>query len=124
MKKEKTKKCAHTVSYFDRNLGYIKCQFCGQRVDDIKMGKSKKAEPYKKRPAKKPKTNVDRKPAAKMGWEQQDPRIGQAEKLKRERNALEVKLKKEKDPARHAELEVALGHIVSEMRDLQKTYEE
>lgn len=114
MKKEqKTKSCKHPITYFDKRLGYNKCNFCGTRIEEIRFGVKKKPE----RDAKGGGTT-------KIGFEKQDPRIEQAEKLKRESTALQIRIKKEKDVAKRAELEVALGQVTSEMRDLKKTFED
>jgi len=40
--KKKRKACTHSCSYFDVRLGYIKCQFCGKKMDEVRTGKKKK----------------------------------------------------------------------------------
>lgn len=32
LKTKKDKTCKHTKSYYDKNLGYVKCQFCGKQI--------------------------------------------------------------------------------------------
>lgn len=124
MKKEKKiKKCTHSKSYYNAQLDKITCQFCGQEVDDIKYGTKKKVEPITRKYRKgKGGAGNEKNIATKMGYEKQDPRIAQAEGLKRERAALSVQIKKEKDPETKTALQVTLAGVVKEMRALQKTY--
>lgn len=42
MKKLKKQKCDHSKSYYNRFARCIICQYCGQKVDEIKFGKIKK----------------------------------------------------------------------------------
>lgn len=41
-KKEKTKKCDHSATYFSKDKGDYICQYCGKTVGKLRMGKKKK----------------------------------------------------------------------------------
>ena len=46
-RKKKEKKCEHSTTIFDARLGYIRCMFCGKRVDAMRYKKTKAKEKSK-----------------------------------------------------------------------------
>ena len=122
-KQKKSKKCTHASSYYDAKLGYIKCQFCGQEVNAINFGKKKPVKPYEKKHKKV--TKSVSLPKVSMGFEHSDPRISQAEKLKRSLVANKLKIKKV-DPASDEwkNLKKNQVEIKRQMKALQASYED
>lgn len=114
MKKEKSKACKHTTSFYDSRLGYIRCQFCGRQVVEVSLGPAKT-----KNVAVGPKT-----PATKMGFEKQDPRIKQAEVLKRRLTGVDLALKRSTDQAERRQLAQERKALQAEMKGLQSSYED
>lgn len=115
MKEEKKKKaCSHSKSYFDARLGYIKCQYCGQKVESINFG------------TKKPKKDATApKSANKMGYEEVDPRIKKAEKLKMQlKAAISASKKNAGDKEKWEFWQEEIKRIKGEMRSLQSSYED
>lgn len=113
-KEKKTKKCTHSVTIYDRSLGYIRCQFCGAKQSEMRFGTKKKSTGLK---------TLEKGSSFKT--QKQDPRIVEAEKLKTAKVTLEIKLKKfRNDPFTKERLEKELEEIVDKMRELQKTYED
>lgn len=130
MKEPKKKSCSHSKSYYDSRLGYIKCQYCGKPVDSINYGTKKKAIDKK----------VDRKPSKmgyeqnredtkeqkiKMGYEIQDPRIGKAEKLKKQlKQAISAVKKNAGDKEKYEFWQGEVKRIKAEMIAIQRSYED
>jgi hypothetical protein len=67
------KKCKHTKTMYDKKTGRYKCMFCPKILDEFRHGVKKKGRPVK--PLK------------------IDPRVEEAEKLKRAMTGINVKLK-------------------------------
>lgn len=110
-KEKKMKKCTHSVTIYDKGVGYIRCQFCGAKQSEMRFGTKKKTTALK-----------TLKTLSKMKI---DPRIAQAEKLKTAKATIEIKLKRFKnDPFEKERLEKELEEIVDKMRRLQATYED
>lgn len=124
MKEKKTKACKHTVTYYNARIGDFVCQFCGKAIGSLKMGKSKKAEPYKKKHSKKSSSSASKKKkTTKMGFEAADPRIKQAEAFKKQRFVLKMKLgkaKKAKDKDLVKDLTEQLAELDMDMRALHR----
>lgn len=120
-KAKKTKSCAHTKTMNRMINGKLVpvCLFCGQQTKEMHWGlhKPKKEVPSNLRGPKAPVT--------KMGFDKQDPRIAEAEKLKRRYVSLKrfvnrglgtpEELKQAKDDMKQVE---------SDMKKLQASYEE
>lgn len=114
---KKTKVCTHAKSYFDARLGYIKCQYCGKRVESINFGthKAKNAD----------KSDENRPKTAKMGYEQQDPRIKQAADLRNQIKSLTVAIKKSSaDKGKYEALKAQKLELVSKLKGIEKSYED
>lgn len=118
-KEKKMKKCNHSTTMFDKTLGYIRCQFCGAKVSELKFGSSKKAT------ALKTSNKGSKIQSVKMGYEKQDPRIKQAEMLKRRLTSINIKSKKYgRDPQMIELLKKQRDEVQIEMRKLQSTFDE
>lgn len=121
-KEKKSRKCSHSVTYYNAKLGGIVCQFCGQEVNNMSYGKKKEAKPIEKK-SKKVKKVIMKTASTKMGFESTDPRIAKASKLKTQHDVLKVKIKKEKDPVIRKILKIKHSKIVSQMRELQGEFQ-
>lgn len=111
---KKVKKCEHTVTMYDSSVGDFVCSFCKKIVGELRTGKSKKHDTISKK-----------KPGTKMGFEQVDPRISQAEKLKTQYNVLTKRLKMTGLPLEeYQDLHQKRRAVKNQMRQLQQTYEE
>lgn len=111
MKEPKQKKCEHT-----KTIGFNppKCMYCGQVVSEMKHG-TKKAK----------KEEIPKSQGTKMGYEQRDPRVSQAEKLKRELNIASANIKKfASDKEKYEFWTNKKQEIKSAMKKLQSTYED
>lgn len=114
IKAKKDRKCLHTKSYYDARLGYLKCNYCGDRIDTLKFG-VKKAK----------KENSEKQAATKIGYESQDPRIKQAENLKKELRGIKLNIKKfAHDKQKYEYWNNEAARVKHEMKQLQSTYEE
>lgn len=116
MKIKQDKTCKHSKSFYNAKLGYIQCNFCGKEVDTINFGiKNKSVSSFS--------PSNDERTTPKMGSEKTDPRIIQAEKLKRKLTELNIKMRKHvKDKEVYLYLEQRSKEIKKEMINLQTTY--
>lgn len=122
LQKKKIKACSHSKSMYDARLDYIKCQFCGQKMDSIKYGSSKVKEVKVETTFSKAKTTFS-KTETRMGYEKQDPRIQEAEKLKKQLVALKIIIKKKMGTP--LELTMAakeIKDVLQQMKELQESY--
>lgn len=110
--------------FLDRTRNHHKCSLCSQTFKEPQYGKVEKVEPYKKRPAKKKDHVGDVTKKVKMGFEKQDPRIAQAEGLKKEVRTLQVKIKKGGDAEYIRQMRMTLSLVFNDMKELQETYAE
>lgn len=116
MKKLKNKSCSHSKSFFDGRLGYIKCNYCGQRVNEIKFGSSKVKSDKKV-------AQVTQK-ALKMGYEKQDPRIFEASKLENKIKSLGISLRKFKHNSDKLKLlNEERDKLVGLLKEIERSYE-
>lgn len=113
LKEKKTKTCAHT-----KTIGFNppKCMYCGQVVKEMAHGTKK---------AKKEERTSMSGPKVKMGQEQQDPRIKQAESLKKELAGIQVNIKKfAHDKQKYEYWTNEKARVKHEMKKLQASYED
>ena len=116
---KKKKTCSHSATYWSKDKNDFICQFCGKVVGALKMGNSKKAVEVKK--GQKSKGSSPKNGAAvKMGSEPVNPQIAQAVEFKRQRFALEVKLKKAKEPEMIKQLTEELAELDMKMKKLHQ----
>ena len=121
VKEKKTKTCDHNKTYNDFSSGVLKimCNYCGKSVNEPKFGSHKKNVVVKT-----PGMGwTDLK--IKMGHEFQDPRIKQAEGLKRELAGIKINLKKYAyDKQKYEYWNNEKARVNHEMKKLQKSFED
>lgn len=114
-KEKKSKQCEHTktMNSFEGGKLHIKCIFCKKEINEMRNGK------------KKPHTEVAKTPAVKIGYEKQDPRIKEAELLKRQYVALRRKINKGYGtPAELAADKERVKVLLAKMKSIESSYEE
>lgn len=112
LKEKKTKTCAHT-----KTIGFNppKCMYCGQVVKEMAHGTKKAKKDH----------IADSSKKIKMGQEQQDPRIKQAENLKKELTGIQLNIKKfAHDKQRYEYWTNEKARVKDEMKKLQASYED
>ena len=114
MKKEKKiKTCSHSLSIFDKRLGYIRCHFCGQKVESIRFGGSKASSPK----------NEPRSAPKKMGFDDKLPsHVIKAQKLRNRVDTLKALMLKTKDKQKKEVYAMEYATKVQEMQALQREY--
>jgi len=111
---KKTKKCEHTVTMYDSIADDFVCSFCKKVIGELRTGKSKKRDTVSKKI-----------PGKKMGFEQVDPRIAQAENLKRQYAQLTKRIQMQGLPLEeYQSLHEERRKVKQQMHLLQRTYED
>lgn len=111
---KKPKVCTHYKTIYMPAKGTYKCIFCSKILDAPKFGKSK---PQQK--------EFKKQPSVKMGSEQIDPRILEAEKLKSRMRVVTALMKKHVDDnQKYKELLLERNQIHKQMVDIKSSYED
>lgn len=115
-KAKKTKSCEHSKTWnkFDATGLHIMCSYCGKEVKEAKFGTHKK------------KTNpTETNKVPKMGYGQSDPRIVEAENLKRQLTSLKLKAKQSAGDAEEwKRIKDQEKEVKAKMKKLQDSYED
>jgi len=116
MKEPRKKGCSHSKTMYDARLGYIRCNYCGQKVDNLNFG-AKKKEP------KDHSGGVTQK--VRMGYEPRDSRVDKAEAMKRRMAKLTIEIKQSaNDKVKFEALKIEKDKLKAEMLNLQSTFED
>lgn len=115
----KKKKCSHGAKLFSIQDGCMKCQFCGALLKaDSDFKKHKTVKPIEKK-TKKAKPIKTKSSGVKMGYEKQNPKLIEAEKLKRHYQELQLHLKRETELDRTKQLQKEIKETKAKMLKLQ-----
>ncbi len=114
---KKRKPCGHTASYYSQSKGAFICQYCGTSIKTLESGAKKKVHSPGDKTGSSNAGN-------KIGYEKQDPRITEAEKLNRRLLNVNLKIKKESEKTELERLESECDDIKAQMKAIQATYED
>lgn len=116
----KKKKCSHGAKLYSIADGCMRCQFCGALLKDKDFKKHKTVKPIEKKHKKNTQVHASKNVVkAKMGYEKQDPKLVEAEKLKRHYQELQLHYKRETEPQRKYELKAEMAQTKVKMLKLQ-----
>lgn len=116
----KKKKCTHGAKLYSTQDGCMKCQFCGALLKDNDFKKHKAVKPIEKKRKKVTQVYAGKNVVkAKMGYEKQNPKLVEAEKLKRHYQELQLHHKRETELDRKRQLQKEIKETKTKMLKLQ-----